>query len=104
MKKAITSSDYVKKLQGLSSFGLKMTLQLKLIKHINRNDVRKVRTYLMLVKVAYPDQSIPDLVGDLNVLKKCQKVLKKYYIPNKSWKAGDSKWEVFTKISEPPSI
>ncbi len=104
MKQRISSSDYITELRNLSPFGLKMTLFSKLTKHTNRNDVRKVRTYLALAKVAYPDRTISELVEDPALLKQCRKVLEKYYVPNKSWKSGDDKWEVFHKIAEPPSI
>jgi len=94
---------YITTLRSLSPFGLAMTIRLKLIKHLKRRDVKKVRMYLALLKVAYPKLKVSDTV-DHELMNQARDLISPYYAPNKYWNEGNHWLGVFRKLKEPPVV
>lgn len=94
---------FVEELKKCSEFGLTMTMHTKFLKHLKTKDVRKLRLYLVCLKLAYPDRRVRATV-DEDVMNQVRDVVAPYYTPNPHWKPGMGKWEIFTKIKEPPEM
>ena len=82
--------------------GSHLSLRVKLVTHLKNKNVRKVRNYLMVVKLAFPNKKFVETI-DSDILSECRQLLSPYYVPNPNWKEGDNEWTIFTKISEPPN-
>ncbi len=93
--------QFVLRLQGLGEFGVRMTMFQKLTKHLHPINIRKLRTYLVCLKLAFPDKRVSDFV-DIELVNKVRTVISPYYRPNMDWKPGMNKWLIFTKLQEPP--
>lgn len=94
---------FVEKLQACSQFGVQMTMINKLTKHLNPINVRALRTYLVCLKLAFPNNRVSDIL-DKELVGEVRKAIGEYYTPNPNWKPGMSKWEIFNKIKEPPEV
>ena len=94
---------FVEKLKGCSLFGVTMTMHTKLLKHVKTKNVRALRTYLICLKLAFPDLKVSDTVDDA-LMREVRDVVSPYYNPNANWKPGMDKWMIFTKIKEPPEM
>lgn len=94
---------FVEKLRACSEFGLKMTMQTKFMKHLKTKDVRKLRTYLVCLKLAYPQRRVRTTV-DEDLMNRVRDAVSPYYEPNPHWKEGMDKWLIFKKIKEPPEM
>jgi len=92
---------FVEKLLKCSPFGVKFTMVTKLTKHLKPLNVRKLRTYLMCLKLAFPDKLVSEMV-DPKLVDEVRNAISPYYRPNINWKPGMDKWRIFIKLQEPP--
>ena len=95
--------QFVAELRQLSPFGVTMTMITKFTKHLNPINVRKLRTYLVCLKLAFPDKRVSDTL-DYELMAEIRKAIEPYYRLNPNWNPTMDKWDLFIKIKEPPEM
>ncbi len=80
------------------TFGRTLFFTIKLQKHLQQKNVKRVRDYLAHLIEADPD--LDDCLVDQKLLSRSMNFIRPYYQINNSWKVGDPISNIFNKIAE----